>query len=84
MIDLRQSLMRELKLNAKDSRTEYLSKRRLLFWEDVQGSKAKSLLEFTGDTLGLLDTLDTVTSSLDLLLGFSGVLHILLDDLGLK
>ena len=44
----------------------------------------KSLLELTGDTLGLLDTLDTVTSSLDLLLSLSGVLHILLFDLGLK
>jgi hypothetical protein len=77
--------MRELKLNAKDSRTEYLSKRRLLFWGGCAGKQSvKSLLDLTGDTIGLLDTLDTVTSSLDLLLGLSGVLHILLDDLGLK
>jgi hypothetical protein len=43
-----------------------------------------SLLLLTGGDLGLLGTLYAVTSALDFLLGFTGVLEVLNDDLGLK
>jgi hypothetical protein len=42
-----------------------------------------SLLLLTGGDLGLLGTLDTVTSALDLLLGLTSVLQILDEDLSL-
>lgn len=49
-----------------------------------RAAETGSLLLLTGGDAGLLGTLDLVTSSLDLLLGLTGVLEVLDDDLGLK